>query len=102
MSKRRFTKCKEDFVCEVCGAFVRGDGYTNHCNICLHSKHVDVDPGDRSADCGGIMKPIGVEKAGDKYILLHRCVRCGFERKNKVCENDDFDAVLKISSAQAQ
>lgn len=98
MPGKRFTKRKEDFVCEVCGALVHGDGYTNHCTMCLHSKHVDVNPGDRAASCGGIMKPIGVEKTGDKYVLLHRCVKCGFERKNKVNKNDNFDAVLKISS----
>ena len=52
---KKFIKVKEDFVCEHCGAEVKGDGYTNHCPKCLWSKHVDVHPGDRAAECGGMM-----------------------------------------------
>ena len=32
-------KNKEDFICENCGAFVVGTGYTSHCPQCLWSKH---------------------------------------------------------------
>ena len=33
----------------------------------LSSLHVDEDPGDRAADCGGIMEPVAVwvRKGGD-------------------------------------
>lgn len=27
---------------------------------CLSSLHLDIEPGDREADCGGIMEPVGV------------------------------------------
>ena len=43
-----FTRKVEDFTCEHCGREVHGNGYTNHCPHCLHSKHVDVNPGDRA------------------------------------------------------
>jgi len=98
---KKFQKRKEDFVCENCGMEVVGSGYTNHCPECLWGKHVDVNPGDRAADCGGMMKPVAVEVKGDQYILLHKCEKCGFERKNKVGEGDSFETVLKISSKNA-
>ena len=98
MMIKKFQKRKEDFTCENCGMNVLGTGYTNHCPKCLWGKHVDINPGDRAADCGGKMAPIGVEVKGDQYILLHKCEKCGFERKNKVGEKDSFDALAKITS----
>ncbi len=54
----------DSFVCRVCGAEVTSDGAgtqnRNHCPNCLSSVHLDIVPGDRAADCGGIMEPIGV------------------------------------------
>jgi len=95
---KKFQKHKEDFVCEKCGTEIIGSGYTNHCEECLWGKHVDINPGDRASVCGGMMKPIGVEKKGDNYVLLHRCEKCGFERINKVSKKDNFNTILKISS----
>lgn len=85
-----FIKTKEDFICEQCGAAVRGTGYTNHCPACLWSKHVDINPGDRASSCGGLMVPIGYEKAGNTHLLIHRCVKCGAEKRNKMNLNDDL------------
>ena len=93
---KKFQRTKEDFICANCGFFVRGSGYTNHCPKCLWSKHVDIHPGDRSAECGGLMKPIALEKKGEKYSILHQCVVCGIERKNKVSEEDDFESILAL------
>jgi hypothetical protein len=42
------------------------------------------------------MKPIALEKKGEKYSISHRCVVCGFERKNKVSERDNFESMLSI------
>ena len=58
---KKFQKHTEDFTCEHCGAFLQGNGYTNHCSRCLWSKHVDNSPGDRANSCRGLMKPIAVE-----------------------------------------
>jgi hypothetical protein len=94
---RHFIKVKEDFVCENCGFRVYGSGYTNHCPKCLFSKHVDEEvPGDRLSDCGGEMKPIGLEKRRSVYKLFHKCTKCGKVIVNKLSETDDFDEVLKI------
>ncbi len=96
-----FQKRREDFACEHCGLPVTGDGYTNHCPHCLYSKHVDVHPGDRLATCGGLMEPLSSEKEGGQEKLLQRCEKCGFERKNKVQEEDDFEALLGLARKKA-
>ena len=98
MDTKKFQRTKEDFICERCEFFVRGSGYTNHCPRCLWSKHVDVNPGDRQAMCQGLMEPVSVEFKGGEYIILHRCVSCGFEKRNKTTKDDNFDAILKLSS----
>ncbi len=84
---------KEDFICGTCGFSVRGNGYTNHCPQCLWSKHVDVNPGDREATCQGLMEPIRIESKNGSFVILHRCVVCGFERRNKAADGDSFDVI---------
>ena len=93
---KKFQRRIEDFTCENCGAKVRGGGYTNHCPVCLWSKDVDVNPGDRASKCGGLMRPVAIETKGEDFIVLHRCVECGKERRNRTAPNDDFDAMLEI------
>ncbi len=102
MDTKRFQRNKEDFTCEQCGAEVAGSGYTNHCPECLWSKHVDVNPGDRAERCSGLMEPVGVEELGGAYTLVHKCTTCGFERKNKVVEGDNFDAILALAKKTAE
>ncbi len=91
-------RTKEDFVCEKCGIIVIGNGYTNHCPACLWSKHVDDIPGDRSIECGGMMQPIGVEvKHGEISRVIHKCVKCGFERPAPVLTQDNHEELIRIS-----
>ena len=92
-----FIKREEDFKCENCGSDIKGNGYTNHCPICLYSKHVDINPGDRQEKCNGIMKPIGLDKKDGDYILIHKCMRCGLERRNKVSREDNFNKIIELS-----
>ncbi len=95
---KKFQRTEEDFRCEQCGLDVRGNGYTNHCPRCLWSKHVDVNPGDRQAKCQGLMEPIGVELKSGEYTILHRCNKCRIEKKNKAAKNDNFNAILQLST----
>jgi len=95
---KTFSRRIEDFTCDVCGAFVTGNGYTNHCPKCLCSKHVDINPGDRAAACRGIMRPVGLELKKGGQCLIHRCELCGHTRKNKVSADDDFDMILYVAS----
>jgi hypothetical protein len=96
-----FTRTKEDFICAHCGASVKGSGYTNHCPICLWSRHVDIEPGDRASACGGLMEPLALEGASPSYVIVHRCTRCGFERRNKVAGEDSEEALLALVRKRA-
>ncbi|MBT3282782.1 RNHCP domain-containing protein [bacterium] len=95
---KKFQRTIEDFACENCEEEVKGDGYTNHCPVCLWSKHVDINPGDRKADCGGLMEPISIETEKDEHIMTHRCQICGHEKRNKTVQEDDFEKIIEISN----
>jgi len=99
---RAFQRKIEDFVCAQCGAAVKGNGYTNHCPVCLYSRHVDVNPGDRASDCGGLMKPASIEMKNGDYVILHRCEKCGFERRNKRAIEDKMETFIRIARQQAE
>ena len=77
-----------------------GNGYTNHCPNCLFSKDVDINPGDRAAKCRGLMAPVDIEIKKDDYIIVHRCMKCGKERKNKSASNDNFDTIISITKGK--
>lgn len=89
-----FTRNIENFICGHCGEKVVGNGYTNHCPKCLWSRHVDIHPGDRDADCGGMMEPVGLEVAGGAYDIIHRCIVCGHQKPNKTAPEDDIGSFL--------
>jgi hypothetical protein len=97
-----FKRKIENFTCENCGAKVEGNGYTNHCPVCLYSKHVDVNPGDRAEICGGMTEPVGLRLEKGKYIIRHKCVKCEAERNNHAAENDSTDAFVKLSESLAK
>ena len=63
MEYKNFTKIDEEFICENCGRKVTKLGYScrNHCPYCLHSKHVDKNPGDRKEECHGDLEPVSLE-----------------------------------------
>ena len=91
-----FIRRTEDFVCENCGRTIKWNGYTNHCPYCLYSKHVDITPGDRASDCGGLMKPVAVELRRGERIIVHECLKCGYRKPNKAAPEDDFDVMVRI------
>ena len=74
--------CNDTFTCKVCGRLCTpqgaGSDHRNHCPNCLSSLHVDIEPGDRESDCGGIMEPAAVwVRRGGEWAIIHRCRRCG-------------------------
>ena len=95
---KRFTKTVEDFTCAHCGARVSGNGYTNHCPKCLYSRHVDNNPGDRESKCGGMMKPVSVEKSGEDFIITHKCEKCGKTIRQHTAPDDDMDTIIALST----
>jgi hypothetical protein len=87
------TSRRDTFVCRACGMTVvctgAGTEHRNHCPNCLHSVHLDNVPGDRAADCGGVMEPIAVwVRNGGEWALVHRCRQCGALSSNRTAADD--------------
>ena len=106
MESKRFTKNDSGFICANCKKEVLPLGYTsrNHCPFCLCSLHVDINPGDRANDCGGILRPIQTLPDSKKgYIIIHRCDRCGKTVRNKAAHEakvqpDDNDLLIRLTA----
>lgn len=97
---KRFNMIDEEFVCQNCGKKVLPLLYTarDHCPFCLYSKHVDNNPGDRSANCYGNLIPTGIEKTKkDIYKIIYKCNKCGVIKKNIQANDDDINEIIKIS-----
>lgn len=95
---KQFQKKIEDFTCEHCQTRVTGSGYTNHCPICLWSKHVDINPGDRAANCHGMMPPIGLILRHGKKVIIHRCLKCSHKKMNSIVPSDNQELIIKLST----
>ena len=94
--------CQESFTCKSCGRLVTpggaGSDHRNHCPNCLASLHVDLEPGDRASDCGGIMEPVAVWVRGKgEWAVIHRCRRCGSFSSNRVAADDNPALLLSIA-----
>ncbi|PIP86801.1 hypothetical protein COV42_00635 [Candidatus Campbellbacteria bacterium CG11_big_fil_rev_8_21_14_0_20_44_21] len=93
---RKFQRKIEDFKCDNCELYIKGNGYTNHCPECFYSKHVDVNPGDRASNCGGLMKAVDYgEERGGEY-LVHQCLKCKRQKRNKISKRDDYNNLLNL------
>lgn len=94
--------CNDTFNCRVCGRLVvpagAGSAHRNHCPNCLSSLHIDVEPGDRQSDCGGIMEPIAVwvRKSGE-WAIIHRCRCCGALSSNRIAADDNPVKLLSVA-----
>ena len=62
IKNKKFKEIDEEFICDNCGMKVPKLGYScrDHCPYCLHSKHVDVNPGDRLEECHGDLVPVSL------------------------------------------
>ena len=96
---KKFKHLDENFICENCNNFVEKLIYTSrdHCPFCLYSKHVDINPGDRSNNCGGLLRPIGIEKFKDTFKILYNCETCNQNHKNIMASDDDMDLIIMLS-----
>jgi len=96
--RKNFLKKVENFVCGNCGFEVIGDGYTDHCPKCLWGKHVDEEiPGDRAAECKGLMEPIEVQYLSGKYKILFKCTKCSHRFWVRSDNNDDVDKLIELT-----
>ena len=95
-------RCCETFTCKVCGRLVvpadAGSEHRNHCPNCLSSLHLDDQPGDRAADCGGIMEPVAVwVRRSGEWAIIHRCRRCGALHSNRIAADDNPAKLMSIA-----
>jgi len=98
----RHNACGDSFTCKVCGRLVVSQGaasqHRNHCPNCLSSLHLDNRPGDREADCGGIMEAIGVwVRKGGEWAIIHRCKRCGGLSSNRSAADDNPLKLMSVA-----
>ena len=94
--------CTESFLCGHCGRLVTAQGagsdHRNHCPYCLYSKHLDITPGDREADCGGSMEPIAVwVRKNGEWAVIHRCSRCGSLSSNRIAADDNPMKLMSLA-----
>lgn len=94
--------CNDAFVCKNCGKTVvsagAGTDHRNHCPYCLVSLHLDNEPGDREADCKGIMEPITVwVRKNGEWAIIHRCIRCGALSSNRIAADDNPMKLMSIA-----
>ncbi|MFV0400298.1 MAG: RNHCP domain-containing protein [Oscillospiraceae bacterium] len=94
--------CTESFTCKVCGNLVLPEGagsqHRNHCPKCLSSVHVDDEPGDRAALCGGVMEAVSVwVRGGGEWAIIHRCKECGELSSNRIAADDNPALLLSIA-----
>ncbi len=92
----------ETFACKFCGYEVLPEGagskHRNHCPYCLSSKHLDIEPGDRASDCGGIMDPIAVwVRKNGEWAIIHRCRICGTLSSNRIAADDNPMKLMSIA-----
>ena len=97
---KKFNMIDENFTCINCNKKISKLNYTarNHCNFCLHSIHIDNNPGDRNNKCKGILKPIGITKHKDTYKIIFKCERCSEIKRNIMAKDDNMDLIISLSS----
>ena len=98
----RHNSCGDSFNCKFCNRLVvshgAGSAHRNHCPNCLTSLHLDNEPGDRKADCGGIMEAIGVwVRNGGEWAVIHRCKQCGQLSANRIAADDNPLKLMSVA-----
>ncbi len=94
--------CTDTFTCKVCGRLVvpcgAGSDHRNHCPNCLSSQHLDDEPGDRSAECGGVMEAIAVwVRKNGEWAVIHRCKICGALSSNRIAADDNPMKLISLA-----
>lgn len=94
--------CDESFTCRNCSHPVvsagAGSDHRNHCPNCLCSVHLDIEPGGRESDCGGLMEPVAVwVRKNGEWAIIHRYRRCGAFSSNRVAADDNPVKLMSIA-----
>ena len=53
--------------------------------------------GDRMSVCRGMMEPVAIwAKNEGEWSVIHRCVKCGFMRTNRISGDDNRDSLIRM------
>lgn len=75
-----------------------GTKHRNHCPLCLWSRHVDDEPGDRRCACRSPMEPVALEVRRDgEWAIVHRCAGCSTLKTNRIAGDDHELALLALA-----
>ena len=101
--RRTLALSTEEFRCIRCrrmvGLRALGTAHRNHCPHCLWSRHLDVSPGDRRAECGAKMEPVAVTlDSGGEWAVIHRCLACGVLHANRVAGDDNLVVLMALAA----
>ena len=104
MSRTRLQHENTSFICNNCRRAVPpaqfGGSHRNHCPACLHSRHVDMRPGDRRSACKGLMKPISIWiQDNGEWSLIHKCVKCGALKTNRIAADDNEMLLFSLAAS---
>ena len=89
----------EAFVCKHCARPVAKGGaqVRDHCPFCLYGQHVDRVPGDRAADCGGLLKPSEFFLEGRAGVVIaYRCEGCQHTFRVRAHPDDQLPKGLSV------
>ena len=83
----------ESFVCAHCQKDVPiGDVMIrDHCPFCLWGRHLDNIPGDRAADCGGLMRPLSFSVGGGIRWIHYECTQCRHQFRVRAHPDDAME-----------
>ena len=99
MLPKQFRKNNTSFCCIACNRRVpiHPTSSRDHCDYCLTGLHVDINPGDRSNPCTGILAPIGLITKSKRSQIIYRCQKCHQIVKNRVAPDDNVDKLIYLS-----
>lgn len=102
MSRKSRVSRADGFTCLNCKAHIPpagwGSKHRNHCPVCLWSRHVDDEPGDRRSACRAPMQPVAIEvRADGEWAIVHRCTGCGALKTNRIAGDDTERALLALA-----
>ena len=88
----------ETFDCIFCGKEIPLpiSGIRDHCPHCLRSRHVDIVPGDRAANCRGRMDPIQFELIGGVVWIEYQCSDCPHTYRVRAHDEDQLPHSLSV------
>lgn len=44
-----------------------------------------------------MMPPIAIEPDGNRFVITHKCEKCGKIKRQRTADNDNMDAIIQLS-----